>query len=424
MSLSIFSLNIICQLSQKFGCSSYSEVMEKTLGRGAKQAATYCLVVMLFLVIIAYLILLRDVASELLEYFTPDSYQVTALTKNLLLTTLAALAFPLMTADSLHALRYTSYCGTTCILLLLGCLCHKAYQMPAGGGGELKVMPASAADVLTALPITFIGFLCHFNVNGILCDLHRPQEIRRVVRTTVGGTAAVFLLFGLAGYVFAGGGTADNVLKNFPAKDPVLMAARLGLTVTLMSQLPIMVIPCRKTLYPLLWPDTNQLEATQRRRAMSHDHAVHRRLSSPLDQLRSRSQSHSHHVIDFFSSAASSSEDAAPVLVEVEQGLGVQLDPSSVRLGLTLLLLSLTLMAAQSLPGVSVVWAVAGSTLTIVICYLLPAAAYLSAWRKLGPDRERGADVAGCYLMFAVGLLFMLLCTPQALHNAFSSSST
>lgn len=104
MSLSIFSLHIITQLSQKLGCSTYGEVMEKTLGRRAKQTATYCVVLMLFLVIIAYLILLRDVASELVEYFTPASVLLTPLQKNLILTTLAILAFPLMTADSLHGM--------------------------------------------------------------------------------------------------------------------------------------------------------------------------------------------------------------------------------------------------------------------------------------------------------------------------------
>jgi amino acid permease len=428
MSLSIFSLNIICQLSEKYGCATYSEVMEKTLGRRAKQAATYCLVVILFLVIIAYLILLRDVASELFEYFTPDNYEVTVLMKNMILTTLAVLAYPMMTADSLHALRHASLLGATCILMLLGCLCLKAYQhhqeqAEAGLSVPLKYTPTSITDVLTALPITFIGFLCHFNVNGVFCDLSSPQDIKCVVRSTVSGTAVVFLLFGFAGYVFAGADTADNVLKNISSRDPLLMFARVGLSITLMSQLPIMVIPCRKTVYPLLWPETNQVAVTQRRRAESHDVLV-RRMSSPHDKEvmlrdRGRATSFTHHPLDYFSSPAAPS--TRPQVVEVEQGFGVQLDASTVRYGLTLLILALTLMVSQSLPGVSVVWTVAGSTLTIIICYLLPAAAYLAAWRQLGPERELCADVVGCYAMFGVGILFMLVCTPQALHNAFAS---
>lgn len=109
------------------------------------------------------------------------------------------------------------------------------------------------------------------------------------------------------------------------------------------------------------------------------------------------------------------------MLVEVEQGMGVSLDASSVRLGLTLVIISLTLIVSQSLPGVAVVWTVAGSTLTIVICYLLPALAYLSVWRGLGAHREVDWEVLGCGGLVVVGALFMLLCTPQALQNAFSS---
>lgn len=238
---------------------------------------------MLILIIIAYLILLRDVSSELLEYFTPDHFVVTPMTKNVLLTSLTVVAFPLMTADSLHALRYTSYCSATCMLLLLGCLCQKAFvHSSQPSGRDLLYFPTSTADLLTALPITFIGFFGHFNINGIFCDLAKPTDITRVIYTTVLTSAFVFVLFGTAGYVFARADTADNILKNFSPKDPVLMAARVGLTITLMTQLPIVVIPCRKAVYPLLWPETNRVEATTRRRAQSYDGVMGGHLSSPF----------------------------------------------------------------------------------------------------------------------------------------------
>eukprot|EP00603_Paraphysomonas_imperforata_P004921 CAMPEP_0114420058 /NCGR_PEP_ID=MMETSP0103-20121206/4358_1 /TAXON_ID=37642 ORGANISM="Paraphysomonas imperforata, Strain PA2" /NCGR_SAMPLE_ID=MMETSP0103 /ASSEMBLY_ACC=CAM_ASM_000201 /LENGTH=407 /DNA_ID=CAMNT_0001588519 /DNA_START=1 /DNA_END=1225 /DNA_ORIENTATION=+ len=402
--------------------------MEKTLGRRAKQTATYCLVVILFLVIVAYLILLRDVASELFEYFTPDDYEVTVLTKNMILTSLAVLAFPLMTADSLHALRYASYLGATCILLLLGCLCMKAHQQQAAGlTSPLKYTPTSVSDVLTALPITFIGFLCHFNVNSIFCDLTDPRDIKCVVRSTVSGVAAVFLLFGFAGYVFAGAATADNVLKNFSAKDPVLMLARVGLSVTLMSQLPIMVIPCRKTVYPLLWPETNQLAVTQRRRAMSHDVLV-RRLSSPRDQdhtkdaLRGRASKQLYPASAGLLLVARRAQLA--LVLATAGGGGAGLRGAAGWLNCAIRTHSDDLGAHAAHRAVAS-WRVrgvdsGGSTLTIIICFLLPGAAYLTTWRQLGDDRQLSVEVVGCCAMLGLGLLFMLLCTPQALHNAIS----
>ena len=432
MSLSIFSLTIICELSEKLGCSSYSEVMEKALGEKARSAATYCLVVMLFFVVIAYLILLRDVASELFEYFTPDSIQTTVLMKNTILTTLTALAYPLMTARSLHALRYASYCGTSCILFLLFCLVyrtiHNSDASPESAseseksGAMAGMLPGDIHDVLTALPITFIGFLCHFNVNGVFSDLERPKEIYKVIRRAVGSTAFVFLLFGISGFYFAGPSTADNILKNFSSKDPILLAARCGLTVTLLSQLPIIVIPFRKTLYPLLWPETNRVEATQLRRVQSFN-AVVRRRSSPRDHshqdARQRTSSLSGHHIDYFSTEEEACR-GEKLLMEIEQGFGVSLDAAGVRYGLTLLIATVTLMVAQCVPGVSIVWAIVGSTLTVVICYLLPSAAYISVWRSLGRNKTVDVYVICCHVLFVIGIVFMVVCTPQAVLNAFS----
>lgn len=409
MTVSIFSLELLCQMSKKLGCSSYSEVIERTLGRQAKQTATYCLVVILFLAIIAYLVLLRDVASELFMYFTPATYELTSQMENMIITSLVVMAYPLMTANSLHALRHTSYCGTSCIILLLGCLCCKAIGKVAEFGipAELIYVPATLSDFLTALPITLIAYLCHFNVNGVYCDLQKPEEINFVIRTAVSGASIVFILFGMAGYIFAGGETADNILKNFSPRDPLLMVARLGLSITLMTQLPMMIIPCRKTIYPLLWPETNKVEATVKRRA-SHQSDAHlaKILSSP---------DHQPHVRSF-----SMDMTPGPVL-EVEEGYGVKLDGDAIRYGLTLLLISVLLMISQSVPGVFVVWTVAGSTLTIIICHLLPSAAYITAWKSLGPSRSADSDVLACYVLFGVGIAAMMVCTPQAVCNAFTS---
>lgn len=248
-SLTIFSLHIICTLSEKYGCSTYSEVIERTLGRRAKLTATYCLVLTLLLAIIAYLVLLRDVASEVFEYFMPLHYSLTPhpLVENTIITSLVVLVYPLMTADSLHALRYSSYCGTTCIVLLLVCMCSKALYRVSDEGmpSEVVYYYTTPSDILTALPITFIAYMCHFNINAVYCDLKRPQDIQCVVSSAVSSAAVFFIVFGVAGYVCASGATADNILKNFDSRDPVVMVARMGLTVTLMSQLPMMVVPCR-----------------------------------------------------------------------------------------------------------------------------------------------------------------------------------
>lgn len=154
-------------------------------------------------------------------------------------------------------------------------------------------------------------------------------------------------------------------------------------------------------------------------------------MSSPEDQddtTHPHTHAHMHmhtsetviyHPVEFFAPLRTLSMDAMPgPVVEVEQGFGIKLDGDAVRYGLTLLIITTALVISQSVPGVFVVWTMAGSTLTVVICYLLPAAAYITAWKKLGRDKVVDGELIGCYVMFSVGVMLMLICTPQAICNA------
>jgi amino acid permease len=68
--------------------------------------------------------------------------------------------------------------------------------------------------------------------------------------------ALLFFSFGLVGYLFAYDQTSDNILNNFLSNEPGLglLVARVGLMVTLMCQLPMIMLPCRQALFSLLWP--------------------------------------------------------------------------------------------------------------------------------------------------------------------------
>jgi len=274
--ISNFALSLLCTLARKVRGTSYPAIVGKTMGAAYAEALDATQFFMLFLVVIAFLILVRDISGDVVEFlmFGPafsaedDALQgLDGQSRSLLLHLMTVAMLPLMAQESLHALRHVSYVGSASVMLLLGVIAHKAYLantrdgegfldsvMSGGPRGAARWGPEKWTDVLTALPIILIAFLCQFNIVGVFSKLERPSSSRTegVIITTNYASGAVYILFGLSGYFFSTNRTADNILNNFSPKDPSLALARSGLVLTLMCQIPMVLLPCRDSFFRLL----------------------------------------------------------------------------------------------------------------------------------------------------------------------------
>jgi amino acid permease len=423
MMCTIFSMRLLCTLARKLGCATYSDVMEKTLGNAGKRITTALLFGMLFLVIIAFLVLMKDIAGDIVQFFTPESYVLTDRMKNLIVTVLTALCFPLMTADHLHSLRYISYAGTICVLILLYSIASEAYvgyKEGTLGEEQLRFGPSNSSDIFIGLPIIFISFLCQFNVIGVFSDLNSPndQNMGRVINISMTVAAVLFTSFGFVGYLFASNHTQDNILKNFSPRDPSLLIARIGLTLTLLCQLPMVVLPCRKAFYPLVWPTLNTAE--------NHSQHIDGRIvelphpSSFYGEEDNLIKSSSLVTRERCYSASSGMEGTVAVYVPVDEGYDIVVTQSSSRYLLTFGLVVLALFISQAVPGVSTVWSIAGSTLSIIIAFLLPSYAYISLWRQLGASRESDPNVMAAYGLFIFSIFMIIVCTFQTMLKIYN----
>ena len=84
----------------------------------------------------------------------------------------------------------------------------------------------------------------------------------------------------------------------------------------------------------------------------------------------------------------------------------------------TLLLLVLSLSLAIAAPGVAALWAVAGSSLSLILAFLFPALAYLSLWFQLSAARRRvDWECLGAWGLLAVSVAMIGLCSAQAWAN-------
>ena len=220
-----------------------------------------------------------------------------------------------------------------------------------------------------------IAFFVQFNVIDVYSNLQDPsqQNIDSVIGKTIGISASIFAAFGLAGYFYAYGDTADNVLKNFNTRDPDLIYARIGLIVTLICQTPMVGLPCRNNLI-LVMSHIQRLIEGRRSRSKSII-SIEKELEVYAGTPRERTMSS-------YQADINSRE--------------IKITNSTLhRYGIPLGIVLSCLFMSQILPGVGVVWSVAGSSVSILLAFLLPSLAYIQLWKKTNrsaSSSRRGAQ--------------------------------
>jgi amino acid permease len=129
-----------------------------------------------------------------------------------------------------------------------------------GGGGDLPPLgtiiwwPTSFQDAIYAAPIESVAFLCHFNVLPMQDELIRPTRARvqRVTHTTMGICLFLYTSIAVTGYLRFTSSTCGDYLNNFPNSDKIVTVGRIGLLLTLYCSFPLVVLPARATLSRLV----------------------------------------------------------------------------------------------------------------------------------------------------------------------------
>lgn len=135
--------------------------MEKCIGPLYGDVSNLLLVFMLIFVVIAFMILEKDIAGDIMDYFLVGEYG--KLYKSTILIVLTVFSFPVMIARNLYALRNVSFLGTASVALLLVVILLKSaignYRSPDSFSQQGRTGPKEIGDVLYALPIILIAFL-------------------------------------------------------------------------------------------------------------------------------------------------------------------------------------------------------------------------------------------------------------------------
>jgi hypothetical protein len=203
-----FSMYILCSCARRTGGRSYGDVMRNAYGPMAEIGATVLLFFLLFLILVAYMVLLKDiwtpvilklvpvlqqfVASRMEATITPEEYDeaLEAKASDYLLVVMALCTVPLLLQTDLHALRHTCYIGfLSAIILTLGVV-NQAYEKNLSGKLFENIVWVGDVDgILFAFPIIVLSFFSIYNVLTVHGALFNPTRSR--VRIVLDGTIVV-----------------------------------------------------------------------------------------------------------------------------------------------------------------------------------------------------------------------------------------
>jgi len=183
-----FSMYILCSCARRTGGRSYGDVMRNAFGPVAEIVATALLFLLLFFVLVAYMVLLKDIWTPVLLNLIPALrdffWKVTSADFNndddnsgmeeaskYMLAVLVMCALPMLLQTDLHALRHTCYVGfASAVVLMLG-VTQQAIErnifQDKGVFAKNVLWVGDFDGIMYAFPIIVLSFFSIYNGTSI-----------------------------------------------------------------------------------------------------------------------------------------------------------------------------------------------------------------------------------------------------------------
>jgi amino acid permease len=383
------AIYLLISCSRRTGSSSFVGVARDAFGKPAELLTVYLLFMVTIMSTLGYLILARDNISDIVSWTI--GAELESFGKNMVVFAIAATIFPLCLTRSLSGLGATCFVSFSSVCILALVLLVRSVQHNFANPDaiyDVKLWPASLMDGFFALPIISVSYLCVFNVLPTHGVLERPTRVRlkRMVHSSIVTTTFIYLLVGISGYLAAYEDTTDDITRNFALNDPLMLMGRGGLSVTLLFGLPFLVLPCRESLLEII------------------DHISGSNWSQKPEPIL-MAESFQCGTVDELQPLQNTRGEQHAYVAPSERLVTI------VHVGSTVLILAFACCTAILAPGVSSVWSLMGSSVAMLLGFILPGAFYLSIRRKKSMSSRK---VAACLLVL-FGVVLGVICTACSL---------
>jgi len=417
------------------GKDTFESITSEAFGPTANVVSMGLVVLMCFFGTVGYSVLLRDMVEPLNDWIlaaTKLAATSSAVTlwfhKNFTMFLVIVLVTPFCTLRRLTALKDCGALSMVSLLILGGCIVIRSVQCQLGVGGDdneffkmlddepwyshLKLFPDSWHDLLNALPLYISCFVCHYNILPVHNELQNPTEerVNKWLSTTTWFAVGLYMVMGFAGSAYAHctptGKVQGNILLDFDEHDPLLMVGRMCLAVTITLAFPMLVIPGRDIVVrSVILPRMQQMQTNA---SGAIETSVEEELAEPL--LNDEQEE-----ISGDDNNDETSNDKISFLM--------------------LLSISITLFwsaaaLASLVSSIDVVWDLLGSSLSILMSYLIPAGTYLVITKQSEEDTTESNDDeptsygkkasrVACWLLLVGSVPLMIVSTANAVYNTF-----
>lgn len=253
---------------------------------------------------------------------------------------------------------------------------------------------------------------------------------------------SLFYLVGLGGYLYALDETRDNILLNFPMNDSAVLLGRMGFCFTLLFGLPLVTLPCREAFCAVPGQIRNwrndvalakEFKDVDRRRKEGAHLVINGVDFDETDPIRVTGDPEKQHLTMLAYGATHEKEHIIGSRDEDEQtmttsdaGTGEMIHDGSeeeesssfdgepiVHCLSTFVVVGVCYSFAISVPGVGFVWSLAGSSMAILVAFVVPTACYL----RIRQHKRVNPRSISAWALLIVSCIAAPICTQQALNN-------
>lgn len=400
------------------GKDSFESITSAAFGPRAYVMSMSLVTAMCFFGAVGYSVLLRDMMEPLNDYwpFLTGLLAHGWIHKNFTLFLVIFIVTPACTLTNFTALQNCGAASMTSILILGTCIVIRSVQCnihaPHPWYTYVTLWPESPRELLDALPLYISCFVCHYNILPVHNELKNPTPARVSwwLRSTTWYAVGLYMIMGFSGSTYGhcteSGKVHGNVLLDFDENDPLLMVGRMCLALTITLAFPMLVIPARDILLRsiiLPYMRNERHSSTPAAAATMEDTTTAEQLQEPLltDEERPAAEGNEH-------DAESEEEDTATASFWL-------------RLATATGIFWTAGLVASCVASIDLVWDLLGSSLSILLSYIIPCGCYLMIMKDVSGDSRTTWSKALCWLLIVFFVPLMFISTGNAVANTFFS---
>lgn len=425
----------------KVGSDTYESISSAAFGHRALLFSKTLVTLMCFFGSVGYAVLLRDMLQPITDFFLDHYFTDVTNTSgptfanNLTMWIVILLITPVCTLQNLTSLKDLGAASMLSILILGSCIVYRSFQCNCPGIDspyidqqyhqldwnnivQFHLLPPNWKAVLDAFPLYVSVYVCHYNIPTVYNELQdpSPKRVRYWLKTTTWCATAFYMTVGFAGSLYTNCLPDDtklqgNILLNFNEDDPLLLLGRMCLAITITLAFPLLTVPARDIILRTIFENDDPLDNN-----IDDDNNS---LREPLLQ-QSREETPQELENDDENNQPTSSSS-----------------PSShsftLRLVFAILVLWSSVVVASLVATIDTVWDLLGSTLSILLSFLIPAGSYIvimgrSSSRSEDSQWDRSDNIVSwkdqlpMYIAWAILFVYiplMIISTINAVYDTF-----